>query len=95
MFSLDISGWSIVLRTLIVYTAILIGLGFQELSMAAVFLPRVKLMVRSFRLPECEQLAQAAMQLTDPTAVRALARELARQKSQEYLLGRQQKETSS
>ncbi|HIE69805.1 MAG TPA: phosphoenolpyruvate--protein phosphotransferase, partial [Planctomycetes bacterium] len=43
------------------FTPLLIGLGFRELSMAPVFLPRVKLMVRSFSLDECRDLATRAL----------------------------------
>ena len=69
------------------YTALLVGLGFRELSMAATFLPRVKLIVRSFSIPECEELVKEAMRLTDAAAIRALARDRARQKAQAFLAG--------
>ena len=45
------------------YTMLLVGLGFRELSMAPVFLPRVKLMVRNFTVEEAEALAAQAMQM--------------------------------
>ena len=67
--------------------AILIGLGYRELSMSATFLPRVKLMVRSFSVDECEQIARTAMGLSDASAIRTLAREKARAKSHEFLVG--------
>ena len=69
------------------FTAILIGLGYRELSMSATFLPRVKLMVRSFSVDECEQIARTAMGLSDASAIRTLAREKARAKSHEFLVG--------
>lgn len=67
------------------FTAILVGLGFRELSMSATFLPRVKLMVRSFTIAECEALAQSALALPEASAIRALARDAARAKSQAFL----------
>lgn len=57
------------------FTALLIGLGFRELSMAPVFLPRVKLMVRTFDLAECERIAAAALAAGSAGEVRALTRE--------------------
>lgn len=52
------------------YTMLLVGLGFRELSMAPVFLPRVKLMVRSFTIAEAESVATEALALTDSGAIR-------------------------
>jgi hypothetical protein len=43
------------------FTPLLVGLGYRELSMAPVFLPRVKLMLRSFSLDECRGLADRAL----------------------------------
>ena len=54
------------------FTPLLLGLGYRELSMAPVFLPRVKLMLRSFSLDECRQLATQALSLHSTTAVRKL-----------------------
>lgn len=57
------------------FTALLLGLGYRELSMAPVFLPRVKLMVRTFGIAECERIAAAALDASSASDVRALARE--------------------
>jgi phosphotransferase system enzyme I (PtsI) len=57
------------------FTPILVGLGYRELSMAPVFLPRVKLMLRSFTLAECRDLAARAVAMTSTTAVRKLVHE--------------------
>ena len=57
------------------FTPILVGLGYRELSMAPVFLPRVKLMLRSFTLAECEALAARALAMSSTGAVRRLVQE--------------------
>jgi phosphoenolpyruvate-protein kinase (PTS system EI component) len=57
------------------FTPILLGLGFRELSMAPVFLPRVKLMLRSWTLEECRALASRALSMHSTTAVRRLLQE--------------------
>lgn len=57
------------------FTPILIGLGYRELSMAPVFVPRVKLMLRLFSLDECRELAMRALAQHSTTAVRKLVRE--------------------
>lgn len=54
------------------FTPLLVGLGFRELSMAPVFLPRVKLMLRSMTLAECEDLAGRALAMHSTSAVRKL-----------------------
>ena len=43
--------------------------------MAPVFLPRVKLMLRSFSLEECRELARRALSLHSTSAVRRLVNE--------------------
>jgi len=57
------------------YTPILVGLGIRELSMAPVFLRRVKLMLRSFTEQECRNLADRAAALQSTAAVRQLVEE--------------------
>jgi phosphoenolpyruvate-protein phosphotransferase len=69
------------------FTAILLGLGYRELSMAPVFLPRVKLMVRAFPLAECEVLAREALTLHHSRDVRALARDKATAAWSRFLQG--------
>jgi phosphotransferase system enzyme I (PtsI) len=53
-------------------TPLLVGLGFRELSMAPVFLPRVKLMLRSFTVDECRDLAVRALRMQMTREVRKL-----------------------
>ncbi|MCA8978343.1 MAG: phosphoenolpyruvate--protein phosphotransferase [Planctomycetes bacterium] len=57
------------------FTPILVGFGFRELSMAPVFLRRVKLMLRSFTEAECRSLADRAASLQSTAAVRRLVEE--------------------
>ena len=57
------------------FTPLLVGLGYRELSMAPVFLPRVKLMLRSMTLAECEDLATRALAMHSTTAVRKLVQD--------------------
>jgi phosphotransferase system enzyme I (PtsI) len=54
------------------FTPLLIGFGFRELSMAPVFLPRVKLAVRSFGLAECRSLAAQALASESAHVIRQL-----------------------
>ena len=54
---------------------LLLGLGIRELSMAPVFLPRVKLMLRSFSLAECEDLARRAVAQPSTGGVRKLVQD--------------------
>ncbi len=69
------------------FSALLLGLGFRELSMAPVFLPRVKLMVRTFGLAECEALAREALTLGRSREIRALARDKAQAGWSSFLEG--------
>ncbi len=57
------------------FTPILVGLGYRELSMAPVFLPRVKLMLRSFTVAECQDLAARAVAMQSTSAVRKLVQD--------------------
>lgn len=61
------------------FTPLLLGLGFRELSMAPVFLPRVKLMIRSFSIEQCEQIVEEAMAMDSAQSIRKLARGHTRQ----------------
>lgn len=56
------------------FTPLLVGFGFRELSMAPVFLPRVKLMVRSFTLSECRSMASQVQTMDSAQAIRKLVR---------------------
>jgi phosphotransferase system enzyme I (PtsI) len=57
------------------YAPLLVGLGYRELSMAPVFLPRVKLMLRGLTLAECQDLARRALAMQATSAVRKLVQE--------------------
>lgn len=57
------------------FTPILVGLGYRELSMAPVFLSRVRLMLRSFTVAECRDLAARATAMQSTAAVRKLVAE--------------------
>lgn len=57
------------------FTPLLVGMGYRELSMAPVFLPRVKLMLRSFSVDECRDLAQRALAMPSTALVRKLVQE--------------------
>jgi phosphoenolpyruvate-protein kinase (PTS system EI component) len=67
------------------FTPLLLGLGFRELSMVAVFLPRVKLMVRTFSIPECRALLQRALAASTAAEVRRLVREECRRRFAGFL----------
>ena len=54
------------------FTPLLIGFGFRELSMAPVFVPRVKLTLRSFSKEECETLADRAKVMDSTQAIRQM-----------------------
>jgi phosphotransferase system enzyme I (PtsI) len=69
------------------FTPLLVGLGFRELSMAPVFLPRVKLMLRSMSVAECEDLAHRALAMHSTTAVRKLVQEELQPRWQKQLGG--------
>jgi phosphoenolpyruvate-protein phosphotransferase (PTS system enzyme I) len=51
---------------------ILIGLGLREFSASPIFLPAMKRIIRSVRLPDVEALAAKALQLSDGHQVREL-----------------------
>lgn len=67
------------------YTPLLLGLGYEELSMAPVFVPRVKLMVRSFSIEECKEMAAKALEMEDAREIRRLARDRARRRWSRFL----------
>ncbi len=56
---------------------LLVGLGFKELSMAAVQIPTVKYAVRSLDAARCRDLVQDVLQLTDPAVIYDRVRETA------------------
>jgi len=67
------------------FTPILLGMGYRELSMAPVFVPRVKLTLRSFSVDECRTLASTAIALESTTAVRKLVGEEVRDRWARFL----------
>jgi len=67
------------------YTPLLLGLGYAELSMAPVFVPRVKLMVRSFSIDECKEMAAKALTMDDAREIRRLARDRSRRRWSRFL----------
>ncbi len=69
----------------LVFTPILVGLGYRELSMAPVFVPRVKLMLRSFTLAECQDLAAKALAMHSTSAVRKLVQDRIQPRWQQQL----------
>ncbi len=54
------------------YTALLLGMGLRELSMAATSLPRIKRRVRNMNLDAAVRCTQSIMQQPDPARVSAL-----------------------
>jgi phosphotransferase system enzyme I (PtsI) len=54
---------------------ILLGLGLDELSMNPPAIPLAKQIIRALRLDKAREVAQAALDLDSPDAVRALVRE--------------------
>jgi phosphoenolpyruvate-protein phosphotransferase len=67
------------------FTMLLVGLGYRELSMAPVFLPRVKLMIRSFAIAEAEEIAAAALQMESASQIRDLLGDHSRKVWDEFL----------
>ncbi|MCA8965930.1 MAG: phosphoenolpyruvate--protein phosphotransferase [Planctomycetes bacterium] len=69
------------------FTPLLVGLGYRELSMAPVFLPRVKLMLRSFTADECRDLAARAVLMKSTREVRRLVQEEIQVRWERFLTG--------
>jgi phosphotransferase system enzyme I (PtsI) len=61
----------------IALTPLLLGLGIDELSTAAILVPRVKRAVQSLDIPECRQLIGEAFKLDTPSEILARCLELA------------------
>ena len=59
-------------------TAILVGLGVDELSVAAPAIPAVKDRIRQVGLEECRQLAERALACESSEAVRKLQEDIER-----------------
>src|SRR5437867_8242129 len=56
---------------------LLLGLGMDELSTAAILVPRVKRAVQSLAIPECRELVDEALKLETPSEILARCLELA------------------
>ena len=67
------------------FTPLLIGFGFRELSMAPVFVPRVKLTLRRFSKEECETLAERAKVMDSTQAIRQMLTEEVRVRWSRFL----------
>jgi phosphoenolpyruvate-protein phosphotransferase (PTS system enzyme I) len=61
-------------------TPLLIGMGLSELSVAVGQVARIKHAVRRLHAGQCEALAEAALKLTNATAIRELSRVVARER---------------
>ena len=66
-------------------TMTLLGLGFRTLSMAPVFIPRVKLILTETTLQECTQQARKALALPTAAQVKEFLKGEARQRVRRYL----------
>jgi hypothetical protein len=62
------------------YTALLIGLGVDELSMAPPLIPAARYVLRSLKLTEAKQLAQLALAMESPAAIHALCARFAEER---------------
>src|SRR5437764_6016068 len=61
----------------IALTPLLLGLGMDELSTAAILVPRVKRAVQSLAIPECRELVEETLKLDTPSEILARCLELA------------------
>jgi phosphotransferase system enzyme I (PtsI) len=61
----------------VAFAPLLLGLGMDELSTAAILVPRVKRAVQSLAIPECRELVEAALQLNTASEILARCLELA------------------
>jgi phosphoenolpyruvate-protein phosphotransferase (PTS system enzyme I) len=64
------------------HTAVLVGLGFTQLSMNAASIPRVKRLVRELNREECEDLATQCLACATPQEVTELVQAFMREKVQ-------------
>lgn len=70
------------------YALLLIGLGLRTLSVTASSIPRLKRMIRSVRIPQCEKIAKHAISLDSDVQVAAFLRDQARKIVPEAFDGR-------
>ncbi|MBX6325359.1 MAG: phosphoenolpyruvate--protein phosphotransferase, partial [Chthoniobacterales bacterium] len=59
---------------------LLLGLGVDELSTGATFVPRVKRAIQSLAIAECRQLLEEALKLNTPSEILARCLEVANQR---------------
>ncbi len=64
---------------------LLLGLGVDELSVAASLVPRVKKVVQSLEMQECRELAEKVGAMPDPAKIEEMCREHARRRYPELL----------
>jgi phosphotransferase system enzyme I (PtsI) len=62
------------------YTALLIGLGVDELSMAPPLIPAARYVLRNLKLTEAKQLAQLALAMESPAAIHAMCARFAEER---------------
>jgi phosphotransferase system enzyme I (PtsI) len=62
------------------YTALLIGLGVDELSMTPPLIPAARYVVRNLKLTDAKQLAQTAMAMESPSAIHDLCARFAEER---------------
>jgi len=67
------------------YTMLLLGLGLRSFSVPPSAIPEIKKVCRSVTLPQCEQVAQRAMQLYTAREIDAYLREELRHVAPELL----------
>jgi phosphotransferase system enzyme I (PtsI) len=70
------------------YALLLIGLGLRTLSVTASSIPRLKRMIRSVKVPQCEKIARHAIALDSDVQVAAFLRDQARKIVPEAFDGR-------
>ena len=61
------------------YTALLVGLGYTELSMSPFFIPQVKRVVRSLNYSKARQVAGRILEMSKVTSIRRALQNFARQ----------------
>ena len=65
---------------------LLLGLGFQTLSLNAYHLPKIKALIRGVSLASCRNCAEEALRCADSAEIQALVREALIDMGQAHLL---------
>ncbi len=68
-----------------VYTMILLGLGLDELSMNALVIPRIKKLIRSVTVKECQKLVHRVMTFNTASEIEYFVRDYVRRKFKDDL----------